>query len=588
MGNAVNVSIGHDVLEEDAFGDAVSMNKRALALCPANPRFLVLAGQAAARANDRAAAIVWRDRAHAVQPGNPDVHYLMAILHLQAFNGPEGIRSAHLAVRGDPTRAEFHYMFGIAMSLSRAPEIAVAAYRRAIALRPTYVDAVMGILHQRKALCDWHDAAFLERLVERFADGNAGFSPGLMLAVGACGVRQLNVASRFSARYKAPPLPARPLPPPVSRVLRIGYLSSDFRQHATAHLIAGLFEAHDRAAVHVSAYSLVDAPRDEARLRIEQGVDSFVDVSRLSDEAAAHRIAADRLDILVDLNGLTSGCRPGILARRPAPHQVTYLGYPGTTGSPWIDYLIADDTVIPPHLEDRFSERILRMRCYQVNDRRRPRPDKAPAREELGLPNDAVVFASFNGSYKITPNMFGCWMRILHAVPGSVLWVLAPAPAMETLRRYASRCGIDPKRLVGASREPIPRHIARHRCADLMLDTFPCNGHTTTSDALWAGLPVLTLSGETFASRVAASLLKAVGLPMMVTDTMDAYMRRAVELGRSPETLKVMASHLDAKRDAFPLFDTDAQAREIETLFRTIAGGGATAGAGPDSIPSAR
>lgn len=514
--------------------------------------------------------MAWHARASAAHPGNPDAHYLMALLHLKSFNALEGIRAAFSAMRGDPARPEFHYIFGMAMSLCRSPEAAVAAFRRAITLRPNYADAVMGMLHQYKALCDWQGTSFLEGLMRRFADGNVAFSPGLMLAVEASGQRQLNVAKRFTAQFHAPPLQRRRPSGPASPVIRVGYLSSDLRQHATAHLIAGLFEAHDRSIVHVSAYSLAGRDRDEIRMRIERGVDSFVDLSDLSDAAAAQVISQDNLDILVDLNGLTSGCRPGILARRPAPTQVAYLGYPGTTGSPWIDYLIADHTTVPPDLEHHFSETVLRMRCYQVNDRHRPQPDNVPSRAELGLPDDAVVFASFNGSYKITPDVFDSWMRILHAVPESVLWILASDPAMANLRRRASQNGIDPNRLIVASREPIARHIARHRCADLMLDTFPCNGHTTTSDALWAGLPVLTLTGETFASRVAASLLDSVGLANLITHTPESYERRAVELGRSPDSLRGMSHHLDAGRHEFYLFDTDAQARDIEAIYIDI------------------
>ena len=289
---------------------------------------MALAGQAALRASDKAAALIWRNRAWAVQPGNADAHYLAALLHLKAFNVAEGARAAVSAVRGDPTRAEFHYILGVAMSLGRSPEAAAVAYRRAIALRPNYADAFMGILHQHKGLGHWRGLAFLERRMRGFADGDAAFSPGLMLAVEADGLRQLNVAKRFSALFEAPAMPKPTPPAPASPVLRIGYLSSDFRQHATAHLVAGLFEAHDRSAVHVSAYSLLGKNPDELRLRIERGVDSFADISDLSDAEAARRIAADSLDILVDLNGLTSGCRPGILARRPAPVQVAYLGYP--------------------------------------------------------------------------------------------------------------------------------------------------------------------------------------------------------------------------------------------------------------------
>jgi predicted O-linked N-acetylglucosamine transferase (SPINDLY family) len=307
-------------------------------------------------------------------------------------------------------------------------------------------------------------------------------------------------------------------------------------------------------------------------VRLTKAFDSFSDVRLLSDEEIASQIKHNEIDILVDLKGFTQDARTGIFAHRPAPIQVNYLGYPGTMGGNYIDYIIADQTLIPLLHQQDYSEKIVYLpNSYQVNDRKRAISEKAFSREELGLPHNGFVFCCFNNSYKISPEVFDCWMRIIKNVKGSVLWLLEVSePTTCNLRMEAKARGIDPDRLVFAKKLPAPDHLARHRLADLSLDTLPYNAHTTASDALWAGLPVLTQIGETFAGRVAASLLNAIGLGELIATTARQYEEIAIELAINPEKLAAIKTKLANNRLSTPLFDTQLFTRHIENAYEAM------------------
>jgi predicted O-linked N-acetylglucosamine transferase (SPINDLY family) len=300
--------------------------------------------------------------------------------------------------------------------------------------------------------------------------------------------------------------------------------------------------------------------------------DHFFDVGAKSDVEIAALIHEHEIDIVVDVKGYTGHSRPGILAYRPAPVQVSYLAYPGTLGAPYIDYIIGDHQTIPPGSESEFSEAVVRVTgSYQINDRQRHRPDTALGREELGLPEDGFVFASFNNTHKITPPVFDVWMRLLGRVKGSVLWLYQATPgAADNLRQHARHRGIDPARLVFAPHWPVARHMARIGRADLFLDTLPYNAHTTASDALWAGVPVLTCMGHAFAARVAASLLTAVGLPELITHSLEAYENKALELAENPELLAAARTHLSTNPLMLPLFNTPRACDDLERAFITM------------------
>jgi predicted O-linked N-acetylglucosamine transferase (SPINDLY family) len=354
--------------------------------------------------------------------------------------------------------------------------------------------------------------------------------------------------------------------------IRLGYLSADFRQHAVAMLVAGLFAHHDRQEFEVIGYSAGPNDGSDIRSRLAASFDRFIDISELSDRASAHLIHADEIDILVDLTGFTRYTRTGILAYRPAPIQVNYLGYLGTTGATFIDYIVLDRFVAPAEQQPFYSERLVYLPdCYQCNDNKRVIAEHTPSRPECDLPEESFVFCCFNNSYKITPVFFDVWMRLLHAVPTSVLWLLDTNPwAKSNLRREALARGIVAERLVFAPRLAAPLHLARHQVADLFLDTLPYNAGTTASDALWAGLPVLTCAGETFAGRVAGSLLRAIGLGELVTTSLEEYEALALRLAHEPALLARLRARLAKNRLTHPLFDTERFTRNLETAYRRM------------------
>jgi len=381
-------------------------------------------------------------------------------------------------------------------------------------------------------------------------------------------VAELAVEADYPAKPDLGPIPRRAR----QGKIRIGYYSTDFHNHATAYLMAGLIELHDHEKFELIGLSFGPDRQDEMRQRLVAGFDRFIDVRSQTDSAVAQLSRDLEIDIAVDLKGHTLEARPGIFSYRAAPLQVNYLGYPGTMGTNYYDYILADGTVIPSGSEGEYLEKVVNLpHSYQVNDASRRIADKVFPREELDLPLTGFVFCCFNNNYKITPDVFSLWMRILRRVDKAVLWLLGDNPEVEVnLRREAQRCDVDPDRLVFAKRLPLAEHLARHRVADLFLDTLPYNAHTTASDALWAGLPTLTQTGQSFPSRVAASLLNAIGLPELITHTSEEYEALAVELATNPDQLAAIKKKLAKNRLATPLFDTPGFVRHIEAAYRAI------------------
>jgi predicted O-linked N-acetylglucosamine transferase (SPINDLY family) len=364
------------------------------------------------------------------------------------------------------------------------------------------------------------------------------------------------------------PFPPRPAVRPDR--IRLAYVSGDYRRHPVAYLIAELFERHDRTRFEVVglSYGLDDGSQERARL--VAACDQFHDVQGRDDGEAAALIHDLRIDIAVDLGGHTEGSRPGILQRRPAPVQVSYLGYTGTMGVPFIDYIIADEVALPPDQSPFFTENIVHLPdCFLVNDTKKAIAPNAPTRADAGLPGHGIVFCSFNNSFKISSAVFSIWMRLLAAVEGSVLWLSTMNDgARGHLRGAAGAAGIDPARIVFAPRVPdMADHLARQRLADIFLDTVDYNAHTTASDALWAGLPVVTCAGTTFPGRVAASLLHAVGLPELVTTSLSDYEALALRLARDPAALRAIRRRLSDNRDTHALFDNDRFRRHLEAAY---------------------
>jgi predicted O-linked N-acetylglucosamine transferase (SPINDLY family) len=386
------------------------------------------------------------------------------------------------------------------------------------------------------------------------------------LALPLTAAQRLRAARRWSQAMLPPSAPA--IVHARGERLRVGYLSGDFREHPAARVLVGLIEAHDRARFTVFGYSH-GAPRDSPlRRRVAAAFDDWRDVHGRSDGDVAAAIRADRIDVLIDCNGHTRGARLAPLAQRPAAVQLHYMGFPGTLGYDAIDGVIADAIVVPPGDDAWFHERVFRLpRCYFATDRSRSLPDRTP-RAEHGLPGDAIVLASLNQPYKLTADVFATWMEALRAAPRCVLWLLAShARTQANLRAHAERHGVAADRLVFAPSLPQDAHIARLRCADLALDTLPVGSHTTGVDALWAGVPMLSCRGASFAGRVGASLLAAVDLAELATDTPDQYRDRLLDLVREPQRLRDYAAHLARGRNTLPLWDTRSFAADFDALL---------------------
>jgi predicted O-linked N-acetylglucosamine transferase (SPINDLY family) len=487
---------------------------------------------------------------------------------------PEALIHYERALLLAPESAEALYQRGSALFQLKRFEAAAASFARLLELSPDHDYAAGGMFHARLHACQWGEygatAAELAAAVERGEKCEVPFS---FLAHNANPATQLECARLYTAD-KFPPAKDPIWTGERYRHdrIRVAYLSADFHDHATAYLMAGLFEAHDRARFEISAISFGPDPPGPMRGRLRPAFDRFLEVRETSERETARLLRELEIDIAVDLKGYTTDARPGILAQRGAPVQVSYLGYPGTLGADYIDYILADAYVIPAGHERFYSEKIVRLPgSYQVNDRKRAIAGQTPSRAELGLPRDGFVFCCFNNSYKIAPGVFDVWMRLLGQVPGSVLWLLEDnADATRNLVQEADRRGVAADRLVFAPRFGLPEHLARHRQAGLFLDTFPYNAHTTASDALWAGLPLVTCSGETFASRVAGSLLHAAGVPELATDNFVDYEALALKLAMEPDTLAAVRAKLARRRDACPLFDTGLFCRHLEAAYAAM------------------
>jgi predicted O-linked N-acetylglucosamine transferase (SPINDLY family) len=360
----------------------------------------------------------------------------------------------------------------------------------------------------------------------------------------------------------------RPQPHSGERRIRIGYFSADFQEHAAAYLLAEVLELHDRERFEVYAYSYGPDDGSRMRARLRSAVEHFVDVAWEADDSIVRRMQSDALDLLIDLKGHTIGDRLAVMARRPCSVQATWLGYPGTTGADFIDYLIADACIIPPGAESNYSERVVRLpHCYQPNDRKRPIAEPL-TRAQYGLPEEAIVFCCFNQAVKITPAVYARWMSLLRRVPRSVVWIAEDNRwATENLHAAARAQGVDPARVLFTPRMPFAQHLARYRVADIALDTFPYTSHTTASDALWLGCPLVGLSGETFASRVSASILGSCGLGDLVTQTLDDYETLAFRLATDAQFLQDVRERLKRARDSAPLFDSARFVRDLEALY---------------------
>ncbi len=489
--------------------------------------------------------------------------------------GGEALEAHRRALALQPDSVEAWRETAHSLRAAKRPAGAVQGYDHAHRLAPHQTESLCDRLFASLSICDWrtHEET-CRRLLDVIDRDQGVVLPLLSLLIGTSAAQQDRAARHFHRAVVGPvsPAPAPRRPAPLGGRLNVAYLSADFHEHATAHLTAELFELHDRARFTIFGYSYGEDDASPMRRRLEAGFDRFRDLRHADPDTVAALCAEDGIHILVDLKGYTQNARLTLLGQRLAPIQVAYLGYPGPSGADLLDYAIGDSIVTPPEHQPFYREQLVRMPdSYQVNDRRRPTDATVPTRSACGLPAEGVVFCAFHAAFKITPALFALWMRILRRVPGSTLWLLeAGSDATANLRTEAARNGVEPARLVFAAPRPQAEHLARYRLADLALDSFPYTGHTTTSDALWMGLPVLTMGGETFASSVAASLLHAAGLPETVTRSFAEYEERAVRLAGEPATLAAFRHRLEAGRSTAPLFDSPRFTRNLERAYQTM------------------
>jgi len=517
----------------------------------------------------------------------------------------EAFDAYDLAIQLQPNYAEAWSNKGLAFSDLRRYQEALECYEQAIKLKPNYLDAWVNksavlhalkryiqaieayqqviklnpdtnciygsLVHAKSTICDWsnydQDVKYINQMIN---DGISVIPPFAWLLLSNSEESNLKAAKLFTAHQ----YPERKNDIPFkskgkSQKIKLGYYSHDFYNHATAFLMAEFFELHNKERFEIVAFSFSPNMHDEMQQRLVNAFDQFIDVNAMTDQQVAELSREMGIDIAIDLKGYTTNCRTGIFSYRAAPIQVNYLGYPASMGADYMDYLIADHIIIPKENQPFFTEKIAYLpNSYQVNDSKRKVSERIFTRAELGLPDNGFVYCCFNNNLKITQHVFDSWARILKQVPGSVLWLLEDnVLAKANLIQEAQSRGLSEDRIVFAGRLDLPEHLARHRLADLFIDTLPCNAHTTASDALWVGLPVLTTLGETFAGRVAASLLSAIDMPELITKNLDEYEALAIDLAGNPEKLKALKEKLKQKRFTTPLFNTQLSTNHIESAY---------------------
>jgi predicted O-linked N-acetylglucosamine transferase (SPINDLY family) len=577
---------GISLLVLNRFQDALDSFNGALAIDGPQADIYVNRGVALQRLQHLSEAIESYDRAIKLDPIYVLAHTNKAAALEEQGKLQEALASYDNSLRMQAT-ADAWAGRSMVLQLMRRFDEALVALKQAYALEPSRPYLQGEILHLKMQICDWDNfAQECELLFKNVDKGLRAAAPGYILSVPSSLQQQQRAAETY-AHDKFPAQRPPPSPPPHSgegRVgaaqsaarpkIAIGYFSCDFYNHPVSQLAAGLFERHDRSDFTIFGFSYGARRDDEYARRIARAMDRFIDVSSMSDQDVASLSRSMGVDIAVDLTGQTFNARLGIFAHHAAPVQTTYLGYPGTSGCSFFDYVIADQVVIPSEDARFFTERPFHVPVsFQANDSLRAPVAEPRLRSAYGLPEKGFVYCCFNAGYKLTPDVFAIWMRLLRRVEDSVLWLLANnATFVRNLRRRAQGSGVAPERLVFAERAELHEYLSRQRCADLALDTFYYNGHTTTSDALWAGLPVVTRKGATFAGRVAASLLQAIGLPDLVTHTTEEYEELAFRLATERELLDSVKQRLVRNRATTSLFDTAAFTKHLEAAYRTMVG----------------
>jgi protein O-GlcNAc transferase len=596
--------------QQGQFTGAVALLQKAVALAPQSAPAQYNLARALLELSRPAEAVPHLEAAIALAPGRAETHNNLANALREVSRAEEAISHYQAALRLDPKFADAAFNLGLTLlDLRRTTEAVAAliaaarinpsdtkvgfwlastlqfngqlgeakrAFEHVLATAPEHPAALCGLATVKRQSVDWQGLDAIEGRIyaaaarKPDADGNSvdPFTLSILCDDPALMLECAKISGRKKSKQAGTPIaPGKP-----RERIKLAYVAGDYREHATSYLIADLIETHDRARFEVFGISTGPSDDSPMRRRMEKAFDTFVDARHLNAAATAVMMREHEIDIAVDLVGYNQFERLEIFANRAAPIQVGYLGWPGTTGARFIDYIIADRHVIPDENRQFFAEAVVQLpECYQANDRSRTASEQFPTRAECGLPEKSFVFCCFNNTAKISPATFDAWVRVVKGVPGSVLWLLDDNPiATANLRREAQTRGLDPARLVLSQRLPMAQHLARHQYADLFLDTLPYNAHTTASDALWMGVPVVTCEGRTFQARVAGSLLRAVGLPELVTPSMPAFEALAVQLASNPARLQSIKQRLAANRLTHSLFDTQRLRRHIESAYATM------------------
>lgn len=576
-----HVNLGVSLLSLKRLPEAIASFEQAMA-CAQGPTLAMAfnnRGNARLYQNDLAGALADFQQALTHDPGFVEAELGQGIALSRLGRPAEAIEAFDRGLSLRPDSALGLHGRGMVLLEQRRFQEAARDLFRAHAINPGLNRLLSDLLIVLRRTLDWsREAEIGKAVLEAVDQGRISVSPLWLLILPSSAEQQRRCAQTHVRLHLPGPEHAGawtadgPADPGAGGRIRLGYFSSDFKNHAVAFLIAELFELHHRERFEVHGFSLARETQGDMHERIRRGLDHFHDVSGMDDAQVVALTRSLGIDIAIDLNGYTSGGRTSLFVERLAPVQVNYLGYPGTLGGDFMDYILADPVLIPPEHEAFYAEKVVRLpHCYQPNDRQRRIADPAISRKQAGLPEDAFVFCCFNNSFKISPEVFAIWSMLLGQVPGSVLWLIDPGPeGQANLRAEALRRGLDPDRIHFAPRIALPEHLARHRLADLALDTFCYGAHTTASDALWTGLPLVTLLGETFASRVAASLLTAIGLPELITRSPAEYQSLALRLATHPQELKALRERLAANRDSYPLFDTPRYTRNLERAYELM------------------
>lgn len=509
-----------------------------------------------------------------LEPENASHYYVLANLLKNNKKNNDAVVNYEKAIQLDPKATNAKINCANTYILLKKLDKAVQLYEQLIQEMPNY-DYLLGTLvHNKMKLCDWTNyEEQLKKIENSIKEGKkvaTGFQ--LLSAVESGAISKLTseiiIKDRHTVKNILNPIPKYK----IKKKIKVGYFSADLHSHATAFLMAELFEIHTREQFEFIAFSFGPNVQDVMRKRLIASFDEFIEVSNKTDLEIAKLARLMEIDIAIDLKGFTKDSKTNIFSYRAAPIQISYLGYPGTMGADYIDYIIADEILIPKKYQKYYSEKVIYMPdSYQVNDRKREISKKEFTKKELGLPEEGFIYCCLNNNYKITPKIFNIWIEILKEVKGSVLWLLEDNPfAVENLTTFAKQQGLDPSRLIFAKRAVLPEHLARQKLADLFLDTVPCNAHTTASDALWVGLPVLTCTGETFASRVAASLLNAIDLPELITQNLKDYKKLAITLGKNPNLVEKIKNKLNLNIEKSPLFNTSKFRDALENAFKQV------------------